>query len=133
MGIPALGIPALGIGTLLAGVLLVGFSWNSVVSVTAAYTSDRYGVRHLGTIYGTRLRHQATAPCSPSCPLAAASGPSWGACSTTLTLGGLGTYAVAIWSNIILLLAAMTLVFFKGETRPPELQTMEAAADGAAA
>ena len=53
-------------------------------------------------------------------------------------LGGLfydinGTYAVAIWSNIILLLAAMTLVFFKGETRPPELQTMEAAADGAAA
>ena len=115
MGVPALGIPPLGLATLLTGVLLVGFSWNSVVSVTAAYTSDRYGVRNLGTIYGTMF---AVMPI----------GSGFGA-----FLGGLfydinGTYAVAIWSNIALLLAAMTLVFFKGETRPPELQTAEATA-----
>ena len=59
-------------------------------------------------------------------PIGSGFGAFLGACSTTLTMGGLGTYAVAIWSNIILLLAAMTLVFFKGETRPPELS---AAAD----
>ena len=115
MGVPALGIPPLGIGTLLAGVLLVGFSWNSVVSITAAYTSDRYGVKYLGTIYGTMF---AVMPI----------GSGLGA-----FLGGLfydirGAYDVAIWSNIILLLAAMAMVFFRGESRPPELRTAEAAA-----
>ena len=115
MGIPALGIPPLGLGTLLAGVLLVGFSWNSVVSITGAYTSDRYGVRNLGVIYGTMF---AVMPI----------GSGFGA-----FLGGLfydlrGTYDVAIWSNIALLLAAMALVFFPGERRPPELRPAEAAA-----
>lgn len=48
-------------------------------------------------------------------------------------LGGLfydirGTYEVAIWSNIALLLAAMALVSFRGERRPPELRTAEAPA-----
>ena len=115
MGIPAFGIPPLGVGTLLAGILLVGFSWNSVVSVTAAYTSDRYGIRNLGTIYGTMF---AVMPI----------GSGLGA-----FLGGLfydfrGTYEVAIWSNIALLLAAMVLVFFRAERRPPELQTVGASA-----
>ena len=110
MGVPALGIPPLGLATLLAGVLLVGFSWNSVVSITAAYTSDRYGVRNLGTIYGTMF---AVMPI----------GSGFGA-----FLGGLfydmnDTYAMAIWSNIALLLAAEVLVFFKGDTKPPELLT----------
>ena len=114
MGIPALGIPPLGLGTLLAGILLVGFSWNSVVSVTAAYTSDRYGIRNLGTIYGTMF---AVMPI----------GSGLGA-----FLGGLfydfrGTYDIAIWSNIALLLTAMALVSFRGERRPPELRTAEAA------
>ncbi len=109
MGIPFLGIPPLGLGALLAGVLLVGFSWNSVVSITAAYTSDQYGVKNLGTIYGTMF---AVMPV----------GSGFGA-----YLGGLlydfnGTYSLAIWSNIILLLVAMTLVFFKGERRPPEME-----------
>jgi MFS family permease len=115
MGVPALGIPPLGLGTLLAGILLVGFSWNSVVSVTAAYTSDRYGVRNLGTIYGTMF---AVMPI----------GSGLGA-----FLGGLfydirGTYELAIWSNIVLLLAAMALVYFRGERRPPALRTAGAAA-----
>ena len=116
MGIPALGIPPLGgLGALLAGVLLVGFSWNSVVSVTAAYTSDRYGVRNMGIIYGTMF---AVMPI----------GSGFGA-----FLGGLfydmrGTYDVAIWSNIALLLAATALVSFRGERRPPELRAAEVAA-----
>ena len=115
MGVPALGVPPLGLATLLAGVMMVGFSWNSVVSVTAAYTSDRYGVRYLGTIYGTMF---AVMPI----------GSGLGA-----FLGGLfydirGAYDVAIWSNIVLLLAAMVLVFFRGERRPPELRVAEAAA-----
>jgi len=115
MGVPALGIPSLGLGTLLAGVLLVGFSWNSVVSITAAYTSDRYGVGNLGTIYGTMF---AVMPI----------GSGLGA-----FLGGLfydlrGTYDIAIWSNILLLLAAMALVSFRGERRPPELSAAGATA-----
>ncbi len=115
MGVPALGIPSLGLGTLLVGILLVGFSWNSVVSITAAYTSDRYGVKNMGVIYGTMF---AVMPI----------GSGLGA-----FLGGLfydfrGTYDIAIWSNIILLLAAMALVAFRGERRPPELSPAEAAA-----
>ena len=115
MGVPAFGIPPLGLGPLLAGVLLVGFSWNSVVSITAAYTSDRYGIRYLGTIYGTMF---AVMPI----------GSGLGA-----FLGGLfydvrGTYEVAIWSNIALLLTAMALVFFRGERRPPELRPAGATA-----
>ena len=115
MGVPVLGIPPLGLGTLLAGVLLVGFSWNSIVSVTGAYTSDRYGVRNLGTIYGTMFSVM---------PIGSGVGA---------FLGGLfydirGTYDVAIWSNIALLLTAMVLVFFRGERRPPELRTAGAAA-----
>ena len=115
MGVPALGIPPLGLGTLLAGVLLVGFSWNSVVSITAAYTSDRYGIGNLGTIYGTMF---AVMPI----------GSGLGA-----FLGGLfydvrGTYDIAIWSNILLLLVAMALVSFRGERRPPELSAAGAAA-----
>ena len=115
MGVPALGIPSLGLGTLLAGVLMVGFSWNSIVSVTAAYTSDRYGVRNLGTIYGTMFSVM---------PIGSGIGA---------FLGGLfhdyrGTYDVAIWTNIALLLAAMALVAFRGERRPPELRPAGAAA-----
>ena len=53
MGISFLGIPRLGISALLVGITLVGFSWTAVVSITAAYASDRFGIKHLGAIYGT--------------------------------------------------------------------------------
>ncbi|GIT42571.1 MAG: hypothetical protein Ct9H300mP11_05070 [Chloroflexota bacterium] len=53
MGISFLNIPSLGIVALVVGVLFVGFSWNSVISITAAYASDAFGITRLGTIYGT--------------------------------------------------------------------------------
>ena len=115
MGIPFLGMPPLGIGALLAGVLLVGLSWNAVVGITAAYTSDRYGVSNLGMIYGTMFAVM---------PIGSGLGS---------FLGGLfydirGTYDLAIWANVGLLFTATALVFFRGERRPPELRTAEAPA-----
>ena len=53
MGVPFLGIPPLGLSALLVGILLVGFSWDAVIGITAAYTSDRFGVANVGVIYGT--------------------------------------------------------------------------------
>jgi|TARA_B100001971_G_scaffold207573_1_gene227941 MFS family permease len=35
------------------GVVIIGSSWTSVISLTATVTSDAYGLRRLGTIYGT--------------------------------------------------------------------------------
>lgn len=35
------------------GVVIIGSSWTSVISLTATVTSDEYGLRRLGTIYGT--------------------------------------------------------------------------------
>ncbi len=115
MGIPFLGIPPLGIGALLAGVLLVGVSWNAVVGITGAYTSDRFGVRNLGMIYGTMFAVM---------PIGSGLGS---------FLGGLffdlrGSYDLAIWANVALLFTATALVFFRGERRPPELRSAEAAA-----
>ena len=104
MGISFLGIPPLGLTALLVGIILVGFSWNAVVSITAAYASDRFGVANLGTIYGTMFAVM---------PLGSGLGA---------YLGGLfydhrGSYDVAIWSNIVLLLVAALMVFFIGERR----------------
>ena len=92
-----MGIPPLGLAPLLIGVLLVGFSWNAVVSITAAYASDRFGISKLGVIYGTMF---AVMPWAPA----------WG------LPGGMlydfrGTYDWAIWSNILLLLVSALLVF----------------------
>ena len=105
MGVSFLGIPALGLTPLLIGVLLVGFSWNAVVSITAAYASDRFGVSNLGSIYGTMFAVM---------PLGSGLGA---------YLGGLlydfrGTYDWAIWSNVLLLLVSAVLVFSIGERRP---------------
>lgn len=105
MGIPFLGIPALGLSTLLIGIILVGLSWNSAVSLTAAYASDRYGVSHLGKIYGTIFMVM---------PIGSGLGAS---------LGGLlfdvrGSYDVALWSNLVLGLAAALVVFLARERQP---------------
>ena len=115
MGIPFLGIPPLGLSALLVGIILVGFSWNAVVSITAAYASDRFGVANLGTIYGTMFAVM---------PLGSGLGA---------YLGGLlydvrGTYDIALWSNVALLVAATALVFFPGQRRLPPRQTAEAPA-----
>ena len=98
MGIPFLNIPSLGISVLLVGILLVGFSWNSVVSITAAYASDRFGISKLGTIYGTMFAVM---------PL----GSGLGAYLGGVLYDTRGTYDIAIWSNIVLLLLATGTVF----------------------
>ena len=109
MGVPFLGIPPLGLAALLTGILLVGFSWNAVVSITAAYVSDGFGISNLGRIYGTMFAVM---------PLGSGLGA---------YLGGLlydvrGTYDVAIWSNVVLLIVATVLVFSIGDksARPVE-------------
>jgi len=105
MGIPFLGIPSMGLAALLVGILLVGFSWNAVVSITAAYASDSFGITNLGRIYGTMFAVM---------PLGSGLGA---------YLGGLlydvrGTYDVAIWSNVVLLIIATLMVFSIGEKSP---------------
>jgi MFS family permease len=97
MGIPFLGVPSLGLPALFVGILLVGFSWNAVVGITAAYASDGFGTSNLGQIYGTMF---AVMPI----------GSGLGA-----YLGGLfydirGTYDLAVWSNVVLLLVSTLLV-----------------------
>ena len=109
MGIPFLGIPPLGLGPLLAGMLLVGFSWNAVVSITAAYASDQFGITNLGRIYGTMF---AVMPI----------GSGLGAYSGGLLYDARGTYDVAIWSNIVLLILATFLVLSIGERRTPTVE-----------
>ena len=104
MGITFLGLPPLGLAALFVGIVLVGLSWNAVVGITAAYASDRFGITNLGTIYGAMFAVM---------PLGAGLGA---------YLGGVlydvrGTYDVAIWSNIVLLLISGFLVFVR-ERRP---------------
>ena len=105
MGIPFLGIPSLGIVALVVGVLLVGFSWNAVVGITAAYASDGFGTANLGRIYGTMFAVM---------PL----GSGLGAYLGGLLFDVRGTYDVAVWSNVALLIAAALLVWSIGEKRP---------------
>ena len=106
MGISFLGIPALGLGPLLVGVILVGFSWNAVVSITAAYASDRFGTTNLGAIYGMMFAVM---------PL----GSGLGAYLGGLLHDARGTYDIAIWSNVALLLLATATVFSIAERRLP--------------
>ena len=106
MGIPIFNIPSMGIATLLVGILMVGFSWNATTSITAAYASDRFGLSQLGTIYGTMFAVM---------PL----GSGLGAYLGGLLYDAQGTYAIAIWSNIVLLLLATGTVFSIKDRRLP--------------
>ena len=113
MGIPFLNISPMGLLALLAGITLVGISWNAVVGITAAYVSDRFGVTNLGTIYGTMF---AVMPI----------GSGLGAFLGGYMYDVRGTYDVAIWSNIVLLLIAAVLVSVK--ERPQVLREAQVAA-----
>jgi MFS family permease len=117
MGIPFLGIPSMGISTLVVGVLLVGFSWNSVVGITAAYASDSFGTANLGKIYGTMF---AVMPM----------GSGLGAYLGGLLFDLRGTYDWAILSNIVLLIASALLVWSIGGKRPQALGGPAPAAGG---
>ena len=98
MGISFLNIPSLGIVALVVGVLFVGFSWNSVISITAAYASDAFGITRLGTIYGTMFAVM---------PL----GSGLGAYLGGVLYDSRGSYDIGIWTNIILLLLAAWAIF----------------------
>ncbi len=115
MGIPFLGIPSLGLGPLLVGIVLVGFSWNAVVGITAAYTSDRFGVANFGTIYGTMFAIM---------PLGSGFGASLGGFLYDMR----GSYDLAIWSNLVLL-AVATVVVLLARERASALRESVAVAD----
>ena len=97
MGISFLGIPAMGLATLITGIVLVGLSWNAVVALTAAFASDKFGLKHLGTIYGTMFAVM---------PL----GSGMGAALGGYLFDARGTYDLAIWSNLVLLVIATILI-----------------------
>ena len=101
MGIPFLGIPqmeqGMGLATLLTGIVLVGLSWNAVVALTAAFASDRFGIKNLGTIYGTMFAVM---------PL----GSGMGAALGGFLYDARGTYDLAIWSNLVLLVISVVVI-----------------------
>ena len=35
------------------GVMVIGVSWTSVISITGALSADQFGLRRLGTVYGS--------------------------------------------------------------------------------
>ena len=114
MGIPFLGIPPLGLSALLVGMLLVGLSWNAVIGITAAYTSDRFGLTNLGAIYGAMF---AVMPF----------GSGLGAYLGGFLYDVRGTYDIALWSNVALLVAAGLIVLSSRE-RPRRLRESVATA-----
>ena len=107
-------IPAMGLVALLVGIVLVGISWNAVVGITAAYASDRFGLASLGTIYGAMFAVM---------PLGSGLGAFLGGYFFDLR----GTYDVAIWSNLVLLVISALLVYVR--ERPPALRVAPVAAD----
>ena len=109
-----LGIPAMGLAALLVGIVLVGISWNAVVGITAAYASDRFGLANLGTIYGAMFAVM---------PLGSGLGAFLGGYFFDLR----GTYDIAIWSTLVLLVISALLVYAR--ERPPALREAPVAAD----
>ena len=114
MGVSFLNIPAMGLVTLLTGIVLVGLSWNAVVAITAAFASDRFGVKYLGTIYG---------PMFAMMPL----GSGLGAALGGFLYDARGTYDLAIWSNLVLLVISTILILSIREKGGDPHQPQEAA------
>jgi len=79
------------------GVVIIGSSWTSVISLTGTVTSDEYGLRRLGTIYGTMF---AVMP--------------FGASSAVWLAGRIydntGSYDIALWISMGMGLLAATAV-----------------------
>ena len=46
-------LTANGLPMAILGIVIIGSSWTSVISLTGTVASDTYGLRRLGTIYGT--------------------------------------------------------------------------------
>ncbi len=102
----AYGMRALGYGVLLMatslplailGIVIIGTSWTSVISLTGTVSSDEFGLRRLGTIYGTMF---AVMP--------------FGASLAVWLAGQIydstGSYDIAMWISLVLgLIAAMAV------------------------
>ncbi len=83
------------------GVVIIGSSWTSVISLTGTVTSDNFGLRRLGTIYGTMF---AVMP--------------FGASSAVWLAGKIydstGSYDIALWISLGMGLLAATAVAMPG-------------------
>ena len=102
----AYGMRAIGYGVLLVagslpiailGVVIIGSSWTSVISLTGTVTSDEFGLRRLGTIYGTMFMVMP-----------------FGASSAVWLAGKIydtnGNYDLAMWISLAMGVIAVTAV-----------------------
>ncbi|MDA1278812.1 MAG: MFS transporter [Chloroflexi bacterium] len=90
-------LTATGLPIAILGVVIIGSSWTSVISLTGTVTSDAYGLRRLGTIYGTMFMVMP-----------------FGASSAVWLAGRLydtsGSYEVALWISLGMGVLAATAV-----------------------
>ena len=102
----AYGCRGLGYGVLLLadslpmatlGVMIIGISWTSVISLTGVISADQFGLRRLGTVYGSIFGIM---------PLGAASGV-WIA---GRVFDETGTYDLALQISMVLGLSAALLI-----------------------
>ncbi|MFP6679787.1 MAG: MFS transporter [Dehalococcoidia bacterium] len=105
--------PNLWIATL--GVMIIGASWTSVISLTGAVSADQFGLKRLGTVYGTIFGIM---------PLGAASGV-WIAGRMYDTQGN---YDIALAAAMIVGLASAILIGIpKYRQLAPEVKTTQSA------
>ncbi|MCH7970758.1 MAG: MFS transporter [Chloroflexi bacterium] len=88
---------AAGLPMAILGVVIIGSSWTSVISLTGTVASDTYGLRRLGTIYGTMFTVM---------PFGASSGV-WLAGQI---YDSTGSYDIALWISLGMGLLAATAV-----------------------
>lgn len=92
------------------GVMIIGISWTSVISLTGAVSADQFGLRRLGTVYGSIFSVM---------PI----GASLGVWIAGRTFDATGSYDVALWASMALGLAAAMIV---GVPRYRQLAPMQA-------
>ena len=90
-------IAATGLPMAILGVVIIGSSWTSVISLTGTVTSDEFGLRRLGTIYGTMFMFMP-----------------FGASSAVWLAGQIydstGSYDIALWISLGMGLLAAIVV-----------------------
>lgn len=79
------------------GVMLIGASWTSVISLTGAVTADQYGLRRLGTVYGSIFAIM---------PL----GASLGVWVAGQVFDANGNYDLALWISLVLGVGAAVVI-----------------------
>ena len=90
-----------GLPMAILGVVIIGSSWTSVISLTGTVTSDEFGLRRLGTIYGTMFMVMP-----------------FGASSAVWLAGQIydstGSYDIAMWISLGMGLLAATAIAMPG-------------------